>query len=98
MQPLVLCVRIKIKPERVEEFMAGVEANGRAARKTEPGCLGFDILADPNDRTNVMLYETYADEAAFEAHQQTPHFKKYLEKAVPCLASRERQFYRRAAP
>jgi autoinducer 2-degrading protein len=98
MQPLVLCVRIKIKPERVEEFMAGVEANGRAARESEPGCLGFDILADPNDRTNVMLYETYDDEAAFEAHQQTPHFKKYLETAVPCLASRERQFFRRIAP
>ncbi len=98
MQALVLCVRIRIKPDRVDEFMAGVEANGRAARETEPGCLGFEILVDPKDRTNVMLYETYRDEAALEAHQQTPHFKKYLETAVPLLESRERQFYRRVAP
>jgi quinol monooxygenase YgiN len=38
----------------------------------------------------------YADEAAFEAHQQTPHFKHYLAHAVPLLAARERTFMRRA--
>ena len=33
----------------------------------------------------------------FEAHQATPHFKKYLAEAVPLLASRERQFLAKAA-
>jgi autoinducer 2-degrading protein len=98
MKPLVLCVRIRVKPDRVDEFMARVEANGRAARDTEPGCLAFDILVDPNDRTSVMLYEVYTNEAALETHQQTPHFKQYLEQAVPCLESRERQIFRRFAP
>jgi quinol monooxygenase YgiN len=42
-----------------------------------------------------MLYEIYDDEKAFEAHQQTPHFKKYLAEAVPLLASRERQVWKR---
>jgi quinol monooxygenase YgiN len=45
-----------------------------------------------------MLYEIYDDEKAFEAHQQTPHFKKYLAEAVPLLASRERQVWKRALP
>ena len=49
-----------------------------------------------NDELKVMLYEIYNDEKAFEAHQQTPHFKKYLAEAVPLLASRERHVYRRA--
>jgi len=43
----------------------------------------------------VMLYEIYNDEKAFEAHQQTPHFKKYVAEAVPLLASRERQVFTR---
>jgi quinol monooxygenase YgiN len=45
-----------------------------------------------------MLYEVYVDEKAFEAHQQTAHFKKYAADAVPLLASRERHAWRRVAP
>ena len=91
----VLAVNLRIKAENVDAFMAGVLANAREARK-EPGCRHFDVLVDPNDRTKVMLYEIYDDEKAFEAHQQTPHFKKYLAQAVPLLASRERHVWMRA--
>jgi len=93
----VLVVNIRIKPENVERFMAMVLANAREARK-EPGCKQFDVLVDPQDKTQVMLYEVYNDEQAFEVHQQTPHFKKYLAEAVPLLGSRERHVYRRAGP
>jgi autoinducer 2-degrading protein len=94
----VLAVSIRIKPDQVDNFMKRALENGKAARTTEPGCKQFDILVDPNDKTKVMLYEVYTDEKAFEAHQQTPHFKKYLAEAVPLLASRERMVWKRAAP
>jgi len=42
-----------------------------------------------------MLYEVYNDDKAFEAHQATPHFKKYAAEAVPLLASRERSVWKR---
>ena len=90
----VLAVNIRIKPEHVEAFMKKLADNASAARK-EPGCKQFDVLVDPKDRTKVMLYEIYNDEKAFEAHQQTPHFKKYVAEAVPLLASRERQTFTR---
>jgi quinol monooxygenase YgiN len=93
----VLQVTIRVKPENVDAFMKKAIENATAARK-EPGCRQFDVLADPNDPTKVMLYEIYNDEAAFEAHQQTPHFKKYLAEAVPLLAARERQVWKRASP
>ena len=91
----VLQVEIRIKPENVERFMAMVLENGANARK-EPGCKAFDVLVDPADATRVMLYEVYADDKAFEAHQATPHFKKYLAEAVPLLASRQRHVWKRA--
>jgi autoinducer 2-degrading protein len=91
----VLQVNIRIKPENVEAFMKKALENAREARK-EPGCMQFDVLVDPNDKTRVMLYEVYDDDKAFEAHQQTPHFKKYLAEAVPLLASRERAVWKRA--
>ena len=89
-----LVVNIRIKPENVDRFMQGLLANAREARK-EPGCRQFDVLVDAADKTKVMLYEIYNDEKAFETHQQTPHFKKYVAEAVPLLAARERQTFRR---
>jgi len=88
-------VNIRIKPESVDAFMKGVLENARNARK-EPGCRQFEVLVDPNDRSKAMLFEIYDDESAFEAHQATPHFKKYLAEAVPLLASRERSIWKRA--
>jgi quinol monooxygenase YgiN len=91
----VLEVQIRIKPENVDKFMPKVLENARAARG-EKGCRRFDVCVDPNDRTKVLLYEVYADGQAFEEHQQTAHFKKYLAEAVPLLASRERRIWRSA--
>ena len=92
---LVLQVNIRIKPENVDAFMSKVIENGRAAR-SEPGCRQFEVLVDPDDRTKVMLFEVYDDQKAFEAHQAGAAFKKYIDTAVPLLASRERQFWKRA--
>ena len=93
----VLSVDLRIKPENVERFTAKAVENAADSRK-EPGCRQFDVLVDPKDRTKVMLYEVYADDKAFDAHQQTAHFKKYVAEAVPLLASRERHVWKRAAP
>ncbi len=93
----VLAVMLRIKPENADRFMEQVLANAREARK-EPGCRQFEVLVDKADRTKVMLFEVYDDDKAFEAHQQTPHFKKYLAEAVPLLESRERHALQRALP
>jgi quinol monooxygenase YgiN len=93
----VLQVNLRIKPENVDAFMKKALENARDARK-EPGCKQFDVLVDPKDATKVLLYEVYADEKAFDAHQQTAHFKKYVAEAVPLLASRERHNWKRVAP
>jgi autoinducer 2-degrading protein len=91
-------VNCRIKAGQIERLMKELLANAKAARETEPGCLQFDVLVDPKDPARLMLYEVYKDEAAFEAHQQAPHFKRYLEQGVPLLESRERTVYRRTAP
>ncbi len=91
-----LVVRIKIKPENVEAFMEKLAANAASARK-EAECLTFDVLVDPADKTQVMLYEVYKSEAAFQVHQQQQAFKTYMEDAVPLLADRGRQFMTRVS-
>ena len=92
----VLVVSIKIKPENVERWMKMALENAREARK-EPGCRQFEVLVDPKEKTKVLLFEIYDDEKAFEAHQATPHFKKYLAEAVPLLADRVRNVWTRVS-
>jgi len=91
----VLQVELRVKPGNVQAFTRMVLENAAAARR-EPGCRHFDVLVDPKDPERMMLYEIYDDEKAFEAHQQTPHFKRYLAEAVPLLAARERHAWRLA--
>ena len=93
----VLSVNLRLKPESAESCLAKTVENATASRK-EPGCKQFDVLVDPKDPTQVMLYEVYVDEKAFDAHQQTAHFKKYVAEAVPMFASRERHAWKRASP
>jgi len=57
----------------------------------------LSMLVDPKDG-RAMLYEVYLGEKAFEAHQQSAHFKRYIAEAVPLLASRERHVWERAEP
>ena len=91
----VLQVALRIKPGNVDAFMTKVLANAAHAI-TEPGCRHFDVLVDPKDPTNAMLYEIYDDEQAFVAHQQTEHFKRYVAEAVPLLESRVRHVWKLA--
>lgn len=63
------------------------------ARK-EPG---LELLMVNRCRTNpsqFLFYEVFKDTAAFEAHQETPHFKALiLKQAMPLLSRRERVSY-----
>lgn len=63
------------------------------ARK-EPGVEIVTVNRSVADPSHFLFYEVFDDAAAFEAHQQTPHFKSMiLEQALPLLAKRERVQY-----
>jgi quinol monooxygenase YgiN len=63
------------------------------ARK-EPGLELLMINRSTTNLSQFLFYEVFRDQAAFEAHQQTPHFKTLiLKEALPLLKSRERAQY-----
>ena len=52
------------------------------------GCLRFDVLQTKTRFSHrFYYYEVYKDDAALEAHRQTPHFKLYAEKVQGWLAA-----------
>ena len=72
-----LVVQMEVRPDRREEFLAGMAANAAASVRDEPGCLRFDVSAVVGDPNRFFLYELYADAAAFEAHKASPHFAEW---------------------
>lgn len=98
MSALVLYVEVEVADGNGAAVRDLIASNARNARETEPGCLQFDVLEDPANPAILRFYEVYRDEAAFEAHQQTAHFKAWMEKGVPLLKSRKRNIYRRVSP
>jgi quinol monooxygenase YgiN len=76
--------------ERVLDFIRELAPPSRE----EPGCLVYQVNRDADDPRVFLLYEEYADEAAYRAHGESDHFRRLaLEGAIPLLESRERSFY-----
>ncbi len=76
-----------------EERVAAALARMVAPSRAEPGNLAYEILRDPGDRRRFVLYELYADEAAYRAHGESEHFQRHaVGEAFDRLASREREF------
>ncbi|PIE07239.1 MAG: antibiotic biosynthesis monooxygenase [Rhodobacterales bacterium] len=95
----VQCVHIRIKPGRRAEFFEVFRDNFDGTR-AEPGNYRFDVLQDPDDDHHFVIYEAFADEAAVEAHRQTPHYARTVAglKDLMTTATREKDFYRMVMP
>jgi autoinducer 2-degrading protein len=83
-----LFVSLTVRPEHVDRFLEAVEAQATASLANEPGCLRFDVCADEADPNHFLLYETYLDAAAFDAHRETPHFVTWR-RAVDAYVERQ---------
>jgi (4S)-4-hydroxy-5-phosphonooxypentane-2,3-dione isomerase len=73
----IIIAPIQIKEGYKEEFIEAMLGDARGSVNDEPGCLRFDVIQDAGDPNRIWLYEVYVDEAAFEAHQQMPHYIKW---------------------
>lgn len=70
-----LFIKTRVKPGSADAFLSAITANAAASVATEPGCLVFDVSQDRLDPDVIYLYEIYCDDAAYEAHTQTAHFR-----------------------
>ena len=93
----VVTVEFDIKAEKLEAFRAQMIANATASREKEPGCLQFDVCADPKQPERIFLYEVYTDRAAFDAHLAAEHFKIFDRTVAPWIASKAIRIFHRLA-
>jgi quinol monooxygenase YgiN len=68
MSKLAVIGTIVVQEGSREEVLRAVLAHRERCLKEEPGTLQFEVLVPNTDPTKLMLYELYADAAAFAAH------------------------------
>lgn len=80
MAKVALVVEFKLKPGAHAAFDAIIRDHAAGTLADEPGCERFDVLQPKGkegpDLSRVMLYEVYADDAAFQAHTQNPRLAR----------------------
>jgi quinol monooxygenase YgiN len=92
---IVLVAEYTTKPGMAEAVLEALAEMVAAIKADEPGCPLFHVCRSLERPDDFLLYEHYVDEAALQAHRETPHFKHIIEgRVVPMLARRERELYR----
>ncbi len=94
----ILHVHLKVKPERIDDFIAATIENA-AASLQEPGCVRFDVIQETADPAHFELVEIYRDQASHAAHRESPHYNVWAERAADMFAEpRSRTIYRNVYP
>lgn len=76
-QPLVRIAELEIDPSQVAAYTSALKEEIATSIRVEPGVLTLCAVSVKNQPGQIRIFETYKDQAAYESHLQTPHFKKY---------------------
>jgi autoinducer 2-degrading protein len=89
----VLVARYYMK-EGTEELALELLKSVIPLARQEPGCLTYMVNQSTADPRQLMLFERYVDEAAFQTHAATPYVREIvLGKVVPMIEKRERETF-----
>ena len=86
--PVVRIAELRIDPAQLTAYTAAGKEEMDASVRLEPGVLAIYAVAEKDDPTSLRFFEMYADETAYQAHIQSPHFRKYVETTQAMIKSR----------
>jgi quinol monooxygenase YgiN len=74
---VVRLAELEIDPAQLESYTAFLREEIETSIRVEPGVLALYAVAVKGRPTQIRMFETYANEAAYDAHVQSPHFLEY---------------------
>jgi autoinducer 2-degrading protein len=74
---IALIAQYQLRPDCIDPFCHAALQNARESLAREPGCRRFDVNHDMDEPSIFVLYETYDDVAAVQAHLASAHFSAF---------------------
>ena len=69
--------RVKTQAGKEDEALERLRAMVQAVQANEPGALAYICHRSQDDPSEIVIFEIYTDDAAFQAHRQTPHIAEF---------------------
>jgi quinol monooxygenase YgiN len=87
-RPYIRLAELEIEPTQMKSFSLAVKEGVEAAVSVEPGVLALYVVHEKDQPNRVRVFEMYTDEAAYQTHLQTPHFRKFRDTTDKMVKSR----------
>lgn len=78
-------VPVEVKPEYNDQFKAIITAEMAQSLKVEDGVIAMYAATEQENPNKWVFFEIYANDAAYQHHCETPHFKDYLKQTSDML-------------
>ena len=84
---IVRLAELEIYPNQLEAYKAALKEEISTSIRVEPGVLTLYAVSIKDHPEQIRLFETYRNAASYQAHLQSPHFKKYKEQTQQMVKS-----------
>ncbi|MCU0380145.1 MAG: antibiotic biosynthesis monooxygenase [Chitinophagaceae bacterium] len=74
---MVRLAKLVIDSAQLDNYKKALKEEIEASIRVEPGVWTLYAVSDKSNPTHITILEIYANEQAYRAHVQTPHFLKY---------------------
>jgi quinol monooxygenase YgiN len=78
---------LEIYPNHLDAYKAALKEEITTSIRTEPGVLTLYAVTVKGHPEQIRLFEIYRNAASYQAHLQSPHFKKYKEQTQQMVKS-----------
>ena len=68
-----IIARVTMQEGKETEALEVLRTMAAAVQSEEPGALAYVIHRPKDNPLEIVFFEAYADDAAFQTHMQTPH-------------------------
>jgi quinol monooxygenase YgiN len=77
---LTVVAKLRAAKGKGDALAALLTEQAAVVRREEPGCLLYRPHRSTKDPELFLFYETYQDDAAFDAHRTAPHLAAFRER------------------
>lgn len=74
---VIRLAKLQIDSIQLENYKVALKEEIETSVRVEPGVLSLYAVSDKDNSTHITIFEIYANLNAYNAHRESPHFKKY---------------------